>query len=130
MNNIYEVTYEAALAELQLENDRLKAHIERLREALIYAKGALDNYPIDDDEEKIIDGVLMETPTQSLERSEKESEASLNHIKVQVEEETILRCINFIKSNSDYDIHTTAMNCAASELGNMTRRYKEQSDED
>lgn len=100
---------------LELPNvDELKAHVERLREVGMRVCGEFDG-PYS----SVLFGAISETPTQSL-----------NHIKAQVEEETILRCINFIKSNSDYDMHTTAINCAASELGMMIRKYKEQSDED
>jgi len=88
--------------------DELSAYVERLRRVIIDAtnNGAqLDSgawaYSIDD-------SVLSETPSQSL-----------NHIRAQVEEETIERCIRTVMYAADAYL-----------IKNITRKYKEQSNED
>jgi len=101
-----------------IEINYLKAHIERLREALEFAcaedmwisngeYNELFDYRYCDWYQDIGREVLNETPSQSL-----------NHIKAQVEEETIQADIEFLDD----------MACEHSgNLNNRPRKYKEQS---
>jgi len=72
----------------------LKAHVDWLREELeesnsLFVALLHEMRPVIELEEQIISNrnLLEQVPAQSLERSEKEGEASLNHIMAQVEVE-------------------------------------------
>jgi len=102
---------------VEYQRDELAAHVERLREALSKISLWMDGDPVMCQE--IIDVVKQETPAQSLERSEKESKASLSHIMAQVEEETLMRCINKIHEWSGGII-------VATQIKTMPRKYANQ----
>jgi len=100
------------IEQLQKENDELKAHIERLRELIngMIAERPGGNYIILTIGVSRLLDALEETPAQSL-----------NHIKAQVEEETIERCIEEV----DFALDKTTAYWA---IRNMIRKYKEQSE--
>jgi len=99
------------IEQLQKEVNELKARIERLGEALNNAlTHCIDNDVNTDRFNQMISEALEETPAKSL-----------NHIKAQVEEETIQADIEFLDD----------MACEHSgNLNNRPRKYKEQSNED
>lgn len=141
MNNIEETIYEIALTESEMECDalntllkerdtqleELKAYIERLREALNNAlTHCIDNDVNTDRFNQMISEALEETPAQTL-----------NHIKAQVEEETIERCAvqgwsHFMEAPNHKKMSHSAYDgfCSAFSIRSMPRKYKEQSDEE
>lgn len=56
----------AELESRDIEIVELKAMVNDLRVSLEYAQSGLENYPMDDEEEAMIGGVLAKTPAQSL----------------------------------------------------------------
>jgi len=105
--------------DLQDEHDKLAAHVERLRIQLNHGISEvaewMRSFPeaVTQEEQDCLEAmceVFNETPAQSL-----------NHIKAQVEEETIQADIEFLDD----------MACEHSgNLNNRPRKYKEQSDEE
>lgn len=93
---------------LEEKVDSLKAHVELLRRAIVDCGMYID----DDHNRGVLNKLLREIPPQSL-----------NHIKAQVEEETINRCRIVLRE------YGTAL-YIEEYLEGMQRKYKEQSDED
>jgi len=91
------------MEQLQKENEELRAHVERLRETAIRVCGEYDGpYSAS------LFNMACEAPSQAL-----------NHIKAQVEEETIERCHHYV-IDSDNVLH------ASLTIRDIPRKYSNQ----